>query len=35
MYDSENALSNRNLTYSIGIPVASKLKPAPQQHNLK
>ena len=35
MYDSENALSRRHSTYSIGIPVASKLKPTPQQHKLQ
>ena len=35
MYDSENALSHRNSTYSIGIPYVWKLKPLLQQHKLK
>ena len=35
MYDSENALSHRNSTYSIGIPVVLKLELHPKQHKLK
>ena len=35
MYDSENALSHRNSTYSIGISVVLKLKALAQQHKLK
>ena len=36
MYDSENALSHLNPTYSsIGIPVVLILKLPPQQHKLK